>query len=74
MIRDTRNAQSNDPCNFFSHPDYTVGFGIAPNQPPKWVADYTAGKESHLAPKNCFYLVAIVKDVFTKSKCFLLFF
>ena len=30
---------------FFSHPDYTVGFGISPNQPPKRVADYTAGRE-----------------------------
>ena len=29
----------------------TVGFGIAPNQ-PKRLADYTAGKEFHLAPKT----------------------
>ena len=29
----------------FSHPDFTVGFGISPNQPPKRVADYTAGRE-----------------------------
>ncbi len=40
--------------SFFSHPDYTVGFGITPNQPPAWVADYTAGGESHPAPKNLF--------------------
>ena len=32
-------------CVFFSHPDFTVGFGISPNQPPKRVADYTAGRE-----------------------------
>ena len=32
-------------CAFFSHPDCTVGFGISPNQPPKRVADYTAGRE-----------------------------
>ena len=32
----------------------TVGFGIAPNQPQKWVADYTAGRELHPAPKNLF--------------------
>jgi hypothetical protein len=42
----------NKYCAFFSHPDFTVGFGIAPNQPPKRVADYTAGWESHPAPKN----------------------
>ena len=30
---------------FFSHPDYTVGPGISPGQPPKRVADYTAGRE-----------------------------
>lgn len=36
----------------FSHPDCTVGFGIAPNQ-PKWLADLgqmlpvTAGYELH---------------------------
>ena len=38
--------------NFFSHPDYTVGFGISPNQLLSQVADYTAGGESHPAPKN----------------------
>ena len=37
---------------FFSHPDFTVGSGISPDQPPKRVADYTAGRESHPAPKN----------------------
>ena len=36
----------------FSHPDYTVGFGISPNQLLSQVADYTAGGESHPAPKN----------------------
>lgn len=34
----------------------TVGSGIhqmmSPNQPPKRVADYTAGGDSHPAPKN----------------------
>lgn len=29
----------------------TVGFGIAPNQFPEEVADYTAGKEFHLTLK-----------------------
>ena len=42
--------------NFFSHPDYTVGFGISPNQLLSQVADYTAGGESHPAPKNDIYL------------------
>ena len=27
-------------CAFFSHPDFTVGSGISPDQPPKRVADY----------------------------------
>ena len=42
--------------NFFSHPDYTVGFGISPNQLLSQVADYTAGGESHPAPKNDIHL------------------
>ncbi len=40
-----------DSC-LFSHPDYTVGFGISPNRPPSRFADYTAGRESHPAPKK----------------------
>jgi len=42
--------------NFFSHPDYTVGFGISPNQLLTQVADYTAGGEFRPAPKNDIYL------------------
>jgi hypothetical protein len=38
----------------FSHPDYTVGFGVAPNHAAKQLADFTAGRESHPAPKACF--------------------
>jgi len=45
------------PNFLFYHPDFTVGFGIAPNQPPKRVADYTAGRESHPAPKNYYILL-----------------
>ena len=60
---------------FFSHPDYTVGTGIAPvqrsaeNRAPHAmrtacfgipVADYTAGGESHPAPKNRFVAVSIL--------------
>ena len=36
----------------FSHPDYTVGFGISPNQLLMQVADYTAGGELRPAPKK----------------------
>ena len=42
----------------FSHPDYTVGFGITPNRPQMRFADCTAGREFHPAPKNnlmCIY-------------------
>jgi len=42
----------------FSHPDFTVGDGIAPSQSRTGFADFTAGQEfpksttqSHLAPK-----------------------
>ena len=33
----------------FFHPDYTVGFGITPNQLS--LVDFTTGGESHPAPK-----------------------
>ena len=39
----------------FFHPDFTVGFGITPNQPIR-LAGFTAGRESHPAPKTI-YLV-----------------
>ena len=41
----------------FFHPDYTVGFGIAPNQrlPEQPVAGCTAGGESHPALKQTFW-------------------
>jgi len=42
---------------FFCHPDYTVGFGITPNQRTSAVAGYTAGEESHLAPKKMMIFV-----------------
>lgn len=50
------------------HPDYTVGFGISPNQ-PKWLVGCTTGGELHpalkifcflhcnTANKNCQYRV-----------------
>lgn len=36
---------------FFSHPDYTVGFGITPNHALR-LAGFTAGRDSHPALKN----------------------
>ena len=54
-------------CNayFFFHPDFTVGFGImachAPNQLCDniiQVADFTASRELHPAPKNFLYIYA----------------
>ena len=41
---------------FFSHPDFTVGFGISPNQ-PKGSRTLTAGREFHPAPKNKYLIV-----------------
>ena len=38
--------------SLFFHPDYTVGPGVSPSQPPKRVADFTASREFHPAPKN----------------------
>jgi len=37
------------PVLFF-HPDFTVGFGVSPNQPLRF-ADFTAGRELHPALK-----------------------
>ena len=41
--------------NVFSHPDFTVGYEIAPYQ--LLLADYTAGQELHLAPKTVIFSV-----------------
>lgn len=41
--------------HIFSHPDFTVGYGIAPYQ--LLLADYTAGQELHLAPKTIIFSV-----------------
>jgi hypothetical protein len=35
----------------FSHPDFTVGSGLSPDQPLARLAGFTAGQELHLAPK-----------------------
>ena len=42
-------------AHIFSHPDFTVGYGIAPYQ--LLLADYTAGQELHLAPKTVIFSV-----------------
>jgi len=48
---------------FFSHPDFTVGFGISPNQPLARVADYTAGREFSVSlspnPEEIFFLCSL---------------
>jgi len=41
--------------HIFSHPDFTVGYGIAPYQ--LLLADYTAGQELHLVPKTVIFSV-----------------
>ncbi len=46
-------------CAFFSPPDFTVGSGISPDQPPKRVADYTAGRELHPAPKKFSFMSSL---------------
>ncbi len=43
----------------FFHPDYTVGFGISPNQPRR-LAGCTAGEELHLALKITFLLYGVL--------------
>ena len=55
----------------FSHPDYTVGFGISPN-PAKRLAGYTAGEEILPAPKtNAFIcLKLIIAHPWENSKYF----
>ena len=53
---------------FFSHPDFTVGSGISPDQPlhtlTQRVADFTAGWELHPAPKNLLmqFIVIILRS------------
>ena len=41
--------------HIFSHPDFTVGYGIAPYQ--LLLADYPAGQELHPAPKTVIFSV-----------------
>ena len=41
--------------SIFFHPDYTVGTGIAPVLLA--LADFTAGRESHPAPKTVFICI-----------------
>lgn len=59
------------PHNLFSHPDFTVGPGISPDRPLAWFADFTAGRESHPAPKNLFcILLPIIMRFGRKIKWF----
>ena len=50
----------------FFHPDYTVGFGISPNQ-PKRLAGCTAGEELHLALKITFLLYGVLAVLSSKT-------
>ncbi len=49
-------SKANKASFRFFHPDYTVGFGISPNQqlPKQPVAGFTAGGEFHPALKQTF--------------------
>lgn len=48
---DKSGVQLQHSTTLFYHPDYTVGFGIPPNQSLARVTGYTVGRESHPAPK-----------------------
>lgn len=55
----------------FSHPDYTVGFGISPNHALR-LAGFTAGREFHPALKifYSFYLLTISQGDMPVNKNF----
>ena len=53
--------------SLFFHPDYTVGPGVSPSQPPKRVADFTASREFHPAPKNI-VVIQLLKVLCCPSK------
>ena len=57
----------------FFHPDYTVGFGISPNQPLMRVAGCTAGRESHPAPKIIYQFDPIIDQSSCICKSFFLY-
>jgi hypothetical protein len=52
---------SKGPTQIFFHPDYTVGFGIAPNLRIT-LADFTANRESHPALKT-FHIQMYLHDI-----------
>ena len=47
-----------EDLHIFFHPDYTVGFGVSPNQPLARVADFTASGEFHPALKTSYSLAS----------------
>ena len=49
--------------NVFSHPDFTVGSGAAPDRLQKEFADYTAGMEFHQSPKTIY----IISEKYTQN-------
>ena len=52
--------------HIFFHPDCTVGIGLAPIRPPRWFADFTAGREFHPAPKTMYTVVTFIIADFTQ--------
>ena len=69
-----------EELHIFFHPDYTVGFGVSPNQPFARVADFTASGEFHPALKTSYSLASIpiiyahVEKARAKIKTFVLLF
>lgn len=76
---------SNDTCinrttiiqrliNIFYHPDFTVGTGISPVQSRFYlktgVADFTAGREFHPAPKYLFYFSVKINNKVIENTVF----
>jgi len=64
------NAPKTDAYALFSHPDFTVGIGISPIRQPKLLADYTAGREFHPAPKIAFFNMNFYNFIIQECSCF----
>ncbi len=50
-------AKCAPPPYAFSHPDFTVGSGTAPDRLPQEFADFTAGMEFHQSPKTIYIIL-----------------
>jgi len=49
-----------EDLHIFFHPDYTVGFGVSPNQLLSQVADFTASGEFHPALKTSYSIASLL--------------